>query len=210
MQGFARDDGYDGESGQVALPLIVTVLAVMLGLGLIAHWGAAAIGSARAQSVADATALAVAMNGSAGLSVGQDVDSVTVFGGSGRALASVRIGGQEASAAAVAQTTAAVRRFGLAPSLVAALARAEALLGSPVLISSGYRSPADQQRLWDMRADNPYPVARPGTSLHERGLAIDVQLSQVGDLAVVAAQAGLCHPLPEADPVHFVVCPIPD
>ena len=94
--------------------------------------------------------------------------------------------------------------------MVAALARAEVLLGSPIQISSGYRDQAAQQLLWDQREQNLYPVAPPGSSLHERGLAADVALSQVAALAAVAARAGLCHPLPEIDPVHFVACPIPD
>jgi hypothetical protein len=60
--------------------------------------------------------------------------------------------------------------------------------------------------LWDRRHTNPYPVARPGTSDHERGLAVDVGRSAVAELAAVAARAGLCQPLPATDPVHFVVC----
>ena len=94
--------------------------------------------------------------------------------------------------------------------MVAAVARAEQLLGFELRISSGYRDRAQQQYLWERRETNPYPVAPPGTSLHERGLAIDVALSQVAALLRVADRAGLCHPLPEIDPVHFVACPIPE
>jgi uncharacterized protein YcbK (DUF882 family) len=94
----------------------------------------------------------------------------------------------------------------LAPALQVALGRAEALLGRPVPITSGYRSPADQARLWAQRALNPYPVARPGTSAHERGVAVDVPRSFVPVLLTVAGQAGLCHPYPVADPVHFELC----
>ena len=54
---------------------------------------------------------------------------------------------------------------------------------------------------------NPYPVAPPGTSLHESGLAVDVPLGFVPTLLAVAADAGLCQPLPETDPVHFEPCP---
>jgi hypothetical protein len=89
----------------------------------------------------------------------------------------------------------------------AALARAEALLGEPVPITSGWRSPADQQRLWDQRAGNPYPVARPGTSRHEQGLAVDVPRAFVPRLRAVAHRVGLCFPLPTTDPVHFEICP---
>lgn len=88
----------------------------------------------------------------------------------------------------------------------AALARADRLLGHPVPVASGLRSRAQQQALYDRRHTNPYPVARPGTSDHETGMAIDVPRTAVGELVAVASQAGLCRPLPEADPVHFVVC----
>ncbi|HWC11428.1 MAG TPA: M15 family metallopeptidase, partial [Acidimicrobiales bacterium] len=97
-------------------------------------------------------------------------------------------------------------REGLAPAMVAALARAEQLLGRPVPITSGYRSAAAQQALWANRAANPFPVAAPGTSMHERGLAVDVPVALVPELARVGPQAGLCHPFPRADPVHFEVC----
>jgi LAS superfamily LD-carboxypeptidase LdcB len=90
--------------------------------------------------------------------------------------------------------------------MLAALARADGLLGHPVPVVSGLRTRAQQQALWDRRHTNPYPVARPGTSDHERGLAVDVSRSSVAELAAVAPAAGLCQPLPETDPVHFVVC----
>ena len=41
-------------------------------------------------------------------------------------------------------------------------------------VTAGFRSRAKQQELWDNRASNPYPVARPGTSNHESGQAVDV------------------------------------
>ncbi|HKY68965.1 MAG TPA: D-alanyl-D-alanine carboxypeptidase family protein, partial [Acidimicrobiales bacterium] len=97
-------------------------------------------------------------------------------------------------------------RAGLAPAMLAALARADALLGHPVPVASGLRTRAEQEELWRRRRTNPYPVARPGTSDHERGLAVDVSRAHVDDLVAVAASAGLCRPLPASDPVHFVVC----
>jgi LAS superfamily LD-carboxypeptidase LdcB len=75
-----------------------------------------------------------------------------------------------------------------------------------VPVTSGYRSPADQTRLWLDRARNPFPVAPPGTSMHERGLAVDVPLGVADRLAAVGAEAGLCRPYPVADPVHFELC----
>lgn len=41
-------------------------------------------------------------------------------------------------------------------------------------ITSVRRSRTDQLRLWYTRANNPYPVAPPGTSKHELGLAWDM------------------------------------
>jgi D-alanyl-D-alanine carboxypeptidase len=97
-------------------------------------------------------------------------------------------------------------RAGLAPAMLAALARADRLLGRPVTVVSGMRTRSQQEALWGRRATNPYPVARPGTSDHERGLAIDVPRAGVVDLRRVARAAGLCQPLPTTDPIHFVVC----
>jgi hypothetical protein len=87
------------------------------------------------------------------------------------------------------------------------MARAGQLLGGPVPVTSGFRSPADQRRLWLRRATNPYPVAAPGSSMHERGLAVDVALAVADRLAALSPQTGLCRPYPVADPVHFELCP---
>lgn len=40
-------------------------------------------------------------------------------------------------------------------------------------VTSTYRSIQDQQKLYDARASNPYPVNRPGDSAHNYGLAVD-------------------------------------
>lgn len=45
--------------------------------------------------------------------------------------------------------------------------------GIGMIITSGRRSRAKQQALWDARASNRYPVARPGYSDHEKGIAFD-------------------------------------
>lgn len=45
--------------------------------------------------------------------------------------------------------------------------------GIDIVIHSGLRDTAHQQRLWNNRASNPNPVARPGTSPHEFGVAVD-------------------------------------
>jgi hypothetical protein len=95
---------------------------------------------------------------------------------------------------------------GLAPAMRAALSRAEQLLGRAVPITSGFRSTEAQAVLYDSRASNPYPVAPPGSSMHERGLAIDVPADFVPTLLGVAPRAGLCQPYPGDDPIHFEVC----
>ncbi|HMG45634.1 MAG TPA: M15 family metallopeptidase [Acidimicrobiales bacterium] len=103
-------------------------------------------------------------------------------------------------------TTGSGKRAGLSPDLSAALERADRLLGTPVPIASGLRSRAQQQALWDRRSTNRYPVARPGTSHHETGRAVDVPRGFVPRLLAVAGAAGLCQPMPRTDPVHFEVC----
>jgi LAS superfamily LD-carboxypeptidase LdcB len=60
------------------------------------------------------------------------------------------------------------------------LTRLEALAvkkGMHFHITSGLRTIAEQQRLWDNRGSNPFPVARPGTSRHQSGNAADVTVN---------------------------------
>ena len=57
------------------------------------------------------------------------------------------------------------------------LRKAETLareFGRNFYITSGLRTHTEQLRLWNNRANNPFPVARPGTSHHEIGRALDV------------------------------------
>ncbi len=81
-------------------------------------------------------------------------------------------------------------------------------LGDTVTIVWGYRSTAEQTILWNNRASNPNPVARPGFSPHEAGLAVDlhfdgsVSRSAVGHAAIdfgLRWGGGFQHP----DPPHF-------
>ena len=62
------------------------------------------------------------------------------------------------------------------PELLARLERLAASRGETFEVTSGLRTTAEQQALWDRRATNPYPVARPGTSRHEHGNAADVTI----------------------------------
>lgn len=226
MSELDRDPARSGprrcdDRGQ-AVPLVAAMLAVVtVALVALVPVGLALTDRARARSAADAAALAgaaegeqaarevAAANGAELLDYRPAGDEVTVR---------VAVDGIEASARARAVRRAGTPgtpgvgvdgggdRAGLAPAMLAALARADGLLGRPVHVVSGFRSRAEQQALWDRRHLNPYPVARPGTSDHERGLAVDVARADVADLAAVAVHAGLCRPLPATDPVHFVLC----
>ena len=210
----AADAGDD--RGQ-AVPLAVAMMAlVAVALVAFVPFGAAVVERARARTAADAAALAGAADGEdAARELAEDNGGELLdFETRGDEVrVRVRVGDVDAYARARATVravpgagTSAGGRAGLAPVMLAALARADGLLGEPVPIVSGLRTRDQQQALWDRRHTNPYPVARPGTSDHERGLAVDVPRHAVADLVAVAGEAGLCQPLPDSDPVHFVVC----
>ncbi len=62
------------------------------------------------------------------------------------------------------------------PELLAKLEALAAQKGLKFHVTSGLRTVAEQQRLWDARHSNPFPVARPGTSRHHDGEAADVTI----------------------------------
>lgn len=200
------------ERGQaVPLLLVVLVLATIAAV-VIAEVGAAAIERSRAQVAADAAALAGAAHGRAAaeeVAAANDarVTELRVVGTTVVVTVAYRRARARAAAEAPPRPSTTGDRDDLAPVLVAALARADALLGRPVPVVSGFRSRAEQEALWAARDQNPFPVAPPGTSLHEVGLAVDVPSAEVVDLLAIAAAAGLCQPLPRTDPVHFEPCP---
>lgn len=72
-------------------------------------------------------------------------------------------------------------------------------------LSSGVRSTADQARLYADRANNPNPVARPGTSRHERGLAVDIG-GMTPEQRALLSQYGLAQPVAN-DPPHVELAP---
>lgn len=213
-QGRRRVD----DRGQ-AVPLAGAMLAVVtIALVALVPAARAVVDRARARTAADAAALAGAADGEQAardLAARNGAELVEFDRHDAEVTVRVRIGDVDAYARARATrrpspgSTAvgtAGARAGLAPAMLVALARADGLLGHPVPVVSGLRTRAEQEALWQRRHRNPYPVARPGSSDHERGLAVDVARSNVDELLTVAAQAGLCQPLPETDPVHFVVC----
>jgi hypothetical protein len=71
--------------------------------------------------------------------------------------------------------------------------------GKPIQINSGYRTPEKGIKLWGQRASNPNLVAKPGTSLHEKGEAADIP-ADIPDSFL--NQHGLHRPYGKKDPVH--------
>jgi hypothetical protein len=62
------------------------------------------------------------------------------------------------------------------PEILQRLEALAAQRGEKFNVTSGTRSIEEQQRLWDNRHNNPFPVARPGTSRHQGGHATDVTI----------------------------------
>ncbi len=222
--GPARQRSF-GEAGSITLFLAFSCLAMVVVVSAMARSGTYMILRARADAAAEAAALgAVAGVDPEEAARANGAELVEVRAGSGgESVARVSVEGVQSVAAAALRypgygndgTTggrvpggSGGKREGLAPETLAALERADALLASrglpsPIPVVSGLRSRAEQQALWARRFVNPYPVAPPGTSAHERGLAVDVPVGWVPYLLSVAAEAGLCQPFPESDPIHF-------
>jgi hypothetical protein len=195
------------DSGQVAPLFSVLLVAAATVVFVIAQLGARAADQARAQTAADAAALAGVIGGlDAAARLAGANSGVLVEASVDGTVTAVAVTTGEARARAHAQPLEKVAWSGLDQRLVEAIGQAERLLGEPLAIVSGLRSRAGQQVLWEARYSNPYPVAEPGTSSHERGLAIDVDRRFVARLRTVAPLVGLCQPLPSTDPVHFELC----
>lgn len=197
----------------------VLPLAALLALGIgglvvgVGRLGADVVLAARASAAADAAALAGAAEGEQAAerlaaANGGRLESYEADGA--EVQVTVSVGGAREVARAERTTTpvaaGGTAAVGLTTEMRAAIGAAEAVLGRTVPVTSGWRSPAAQQALWAGRAANPYPVARPGASSHERGTAIDVPRSFAPALAEVGARVGLCRPLPISDPIHFELC----
>jgi hypothetical protein len=207
-----------GERGQVTP--VAAIMLCLIGFAALhlGNLGEAANHRAQAQTAADAAALAGVAEGEAAarslakenrgrLLSFREIDSdvlvevqVGEVKAKARARGSADLGGGLGGGGGRGSTT------GLAPAMRAALARAEALIGRPIPVVSGFRSRSEQAALWARRGSNPYPVAPPGSSMHERGLAVDVPRSYVPLLARMGRQAGLCQPYPRNDPIHFELC----
>lgn len=77
-------------------------------------------------------------------------------------------------------------------------------LGFSARVTSAYRSSKKQAQLYQryLQGLQPYPVAPPGTSDHEKGLAIDVVSTNPPELVRLLTSVGLFW-AGESDPVHF-------
>ena len=195
-----RTQGVRGQSLPLVALQLWVIAAVVVALAMV---GQRTVTRARTQVAADAAALAAANGGdpAAVAPRGVDITRSEVAGA-----VDIVASASDVAAAARAARPSSGAIAGLDPRLVATIGVAEGLLGEPVPIVSGLRTRAEQEWLWANRHTNPYPVAEPGTSMHERGLAIDVPLSFAPRLASVGPAVGLCRPLPTTDPVHFVLC----
>ncbi len=204
--------GHDDRAQVVPLFGVVVVVALAVALAAV-RVGVVANDRARAQGAADATALAAAAaddDEAEQVAEANDAQVVSIDREAGEVTVEVRVGSATARASAHrAEADSAMSTIGvdgLHPDLVASIRDAESVIGRPLRITSGLRSRAEQEELWRNRHQNPYPVARPGTSAHERGLAVDVSTHDLADLVPIAEQVGLCRPLPSTDPVHFRRC----
>jgi hypothetical protein len=103
----------------------------------------------------------------------------------------------------------------LAPSvqqqLIDAAVEYHAQTGRKLDINSGYRSEEDQKRLYDEsiaagregKTASGYPIAKPGTSKHQRGIVVDVQQGKDDPIAQeILGRRGFAQNVPN-DPVHY-------
>lgn len=80
-------------------------------------------------------------------------------------------------------------------------------LGYSATFTSGYRSPAKQMQLYRawLAGKSPYPVARPGTSRHEQGLAVDVATNAPDRIRQFAGEVAGLRWFGPRDRVHFSI-----
>ena len=94
----------------------------------------------------------------------------------------------------------------LATAVEKAIAEYKAVTGKTATITSGVREHAEQQRLyneWIARGKTGMPVAKPGTSLHETGNAVDINKTAANEMdrLGILKKYGLDRPV-AGDPVH--------
>lgn len=78
------------------------------------------------------------------------------------------------------------------------------------LVTSGYRTPRQQAKLWRRYRNglHAFPVLPPGSSMHEKGLAVDLvaDRGELGRLGAIWRKAGGIWG-GEQDPIHFEAGP---
>lgn len=196
--------------------------------GFLVQAGDVTVARMRAQTAADAAALAAAAEGAphgtgSHASVaeryaernGAEIESCDCRAGAYEVQVTVSVDSVRATARAELDPTMFAPAYqvsaeGLHPRLRQAVDRLVAALDGSVHVVSGFRDPGRQVQLWNQalaRYGDPEVaddwVARPGHSMHEKGLAVDLG----GDLERAAATAAtlglpLHRPLPH-EPWHF-------
>lgn len=97
----------------------------------------------------------------------------------------------------------------LQPEALRAYRQAERRAGRPIPVVESYRSCGKQAMACVNICGNaegcPGKCARPGTSYHQLGAAIDIPHSALDTPAIVSAlrRAGWCQSVPDSDPGHF-------
>ena len=99
---------------------------------------------------------------------------------------------------------------GLSREMKLRLNAAAEVYGKPITLTSGYRSYGDQKRLYDEsisagrpgRGPTGLPIAKPGSSAHERGTAVDIKQYQDPSLVAALKSQGITQTV-SGDPVHF-------
>ena len=95
-------------------------------------------------------------------------------------------------------------------AVIAAAKEYTAVTGKTLIVNSAKRDSEDQQRLYDEtvaagrpgRGPTGMAVGKPGRSLHEKGLAVDIQNYRDSDAVAALNKYGLSQKVP-GDPVHF-------
>ncbi len=102
-------------------------------------------------------------------------------------------------------TAARVWHTNLNNNLVAALQRAQLHLGRDIPYNTAWRSFSEQSCLYNKGGSA--PVAVPGTSNHERGLAVDINtdFAQTSGVNDVFRKYGLCRTV-VGEPWHYELC----
>ena len=187
----------------------LSLLLVLALAGFTIDVGATVALRTRAQTAADAAALAAVAESApsgaadpvgaarrfAALNGGRVIECLCEPGGTAMQVRA-EVGGVIADARAVMDpnalvpVTGAFDARGLDPRLASATARLIEEAHGAIRVVSGYRSTAEQSRLWDdalvrygsAEAADDW-VAPPGSSMHERGLAVDLG----GDLRLAVA-----------------------